>query len=287
MQSIVDAILHAMRRVTETFILVAALLAASVGGRVHGAEFLAFQGLTPPASAFAAGAASATAETAAGLSLGTGLRLPSRPAERGGGDLSLAEREGGGFALYSGTRSILRPGLEHSRTFGGLRYPISRTWTSTLEANVDSPSAAGPRAYGLQGELQRLLPGGWDVRLGLQYNVHEPGDHRLRGGTGDLWSLSGPGLSPNPPGASAGGYELRFSLHYGERNSVGLTYGSGRELDYARQMLGLYPGDGRQFGVTGQHWLTPDWAFSYGLMAQEQFGVQRGQGLRFGLGYRF
>jgi YaiO family outer membrane protein len=278
-----------MGRATAYFVLVAALFAANIAGRVHAAELLAFQGLTPPASAFERDAPGTMAATAAGLSFGTGLRLPYRPGERGDDGPGFLERDAGGSSLYSGTRPILRPGLEHSRTFGGLRYPMSRTWASSLEASVESPSATATRAYGLQGELQRLLPGGWDVRLGLQYNIHEPGDYRLHAGTGDPWSLSSQGLlpSPVPPGASTSGYELRFSLHYGGRNSVGLTYGSGRELDYTRQMFGLYPGDGRQFGVTGQHWLTPDWAISYGLMAQEQFGVHRGQGLRFGLRYRF
>ncbi len=49
----------------------------------------------------------------------------------------------------------------------------------------------------------------------------------------------------------------------------------------------MQPGDTRQFGLTGEHWLTPDWALNYGVMASEQVGQHRGQGLRLGIRYRF
>lgn len=281
--------MHLMGRATAYFVLAAALFAAGIVSRVHAAELLAFEGLTPPPSPFERNAAGTMAETAAGLSLGTGLRLPYRPGERADDGPGFLERDAGGFTLYSGTRPTFRPGPDYSQAFGGLRYLISRAWASMLEASVEPASLTGTRAYALQGRLQRRLPGGWDLSVGLKYNVEEIGDYRLPSGAGDPWGLTGQGLllSPGLPGTSATGYELRFSLRYGERNSIGLTYGSGRDLDYTRQMLGLYPSDGRQFGLTGQYWLTPDWALSYGLMAQEQIGVYRGQGLRFGLRYNF
>ena len=281
-----------MQRITKLFLLVTALFAASaLFARAGGAGFEhpAYQGLVPPWSGFSNDASTVSAETSAGLSRQPGLRLPYRGHGRGDDAFEIVGWSAGGFSLYSGTRMMQRLGSEYSQGFGGVRYPLSGTWSSTLEASLDLASPLSTRGYALLGQVHRLLPGGRDLSLGLQYSIYEPGADRLPTGLGDSWSALGQGLPlfPAAGGASAtAGYELRLNLRYGERNTVGLTYGSGREFD-TQQMLGVYPGDGRQFGVTGRHWLTPDWAISYGLMAQEQIGLRRGQGLRFGLRYSF
>lgn len=260
--------------------------------RADGVRFdkLAMQGLVPPASALAPEMPAELAQKAAGLSRQPGLRPPRYASEPGAADgvTDFLDYRTPRFTLYSGARTTLRLGTEVSQAFGGVRYPLGQRWASSLEAGIESAALSPTRSYTLLGQVHRLLPGGWDVTLGLQYTLRDPQSYSLvipESGIPLHAGLYGyPGLAGSYGGS---GYEFRLSLRYGERNTIGLTYGQGSEFDFARGALGLHPGDGRQFGLTGQHWLTPDWAVSYGLMAQDQIGPIRGQGLRFGLRYNF
>lgn len=281
-----------MRQPIKVFLLVTTLSAVGVvSGRAGAAGFqhLAFQGLVPPSSALATDPSRVSLDTTARVSGQPGLKLPRR-AIRADEEIDVWSPGGPGSVVYGGVRTIQRLGTEYSQAFGGVRYPFSENWVSTIEASIDSGLPISTRGYALLGHVQRSLSASWDLSFGLQYSIYEPGIARAWTGAGDLWPpfAQGAPLYPSTIGTSSGtGYEFRLNYRYGERNTFGLTYGAGREFDYTRQMLGMYPSDGRQFGVTGQHWLTPDWSLSYGLMAQEQVGLHRGQGLRLGLRYSF
>ena len=258
------------------------LVAASLTGLAAASEFerVAQLGLTPPVGRTAAESANDETDPRH-----AGLKLPRAVTGKSGAALDFVSGEAGGPVVYGGTRSMPRLGLANSQVIGGMLYPLSRNWFSTIETNVDAASPLAGRGYGLHGRVHRALPGGWDVSFGLHYNAYEAG-------SGALERSTVPGLAwPEHPaatvGSTAAGYALHLNYRYGERNTLGVTYGSASESDYSRHMLGMYPGDGRQFGLTGEHWLTPDWALNYGLMAQEQTGPYRGQGLRLGLRYRF
>jgi YaiO family outer membrane protein len=265
-----------------------AVLAASVHADIAGAldlDRVAQLGLAPRLSDAANGPASSGTD-----SRQTGLKLPRGVAGRGGIAVDFASGDESGPVIYGGTRTLPRFGSANSQAVGGLLYRLPGNWFSTIETSVDAPSPVPGRGYGLLGQVHRLLPGGWDVSLGLHYNTYEASASRAQGNALEPSALTGQTWAAHPAVAgssTATGYELRLNYRYGERNSLGVTYGSANEADYTRQMLGMYPGDGRQFGLTGEHWLTPDWALNYGVMAQEQTGPYRGQGLRLGLRYRF
>lgn len=257
---------------------------AGVTAPVHASpDGAAYRGLVPPSSAYSSDVRDTL--TSPGLwsrQSQLGLRSLPRAVRRDGVSSS---QHAGGFTLYGGTRVAQRLGVGYAQPYSGLRYPLSADWSSTLEASFNPALPASPRGYTLLGRVDRSLPGGWGLSLGLQYNVHElnaPGTQMVAGN----W------LNPLSQGLRHStstygkGYELRLSYRYGVRNSVGLSFGSVREFDFTRQWLGSYPAEGRQYSLTGQHWLTPDWTFSYGLVAQEQ-GGPRGQGLRLGLRYSF
>lgn len=216
------------------------------------------------------------------------LRLPRSVTT--GIALDFLQPQEAGATFYGGTRSTPGLGLSTSESVGGMLYPLSGNWFSTIETSLDTRSAGPGRGYGFLGQVHRTLPGGFDMSVGLRYRVYESGASALHGGAIDPAALSERSWSLYPPAggtSSSAGYELRLNYRYGERNTLGVTYGSGSESDYGRQLLGMHPGEGRQFGLTGEHWLTPDWALNYGVMAQEQIGPHRGQGLRLGLRYRF
>lgn len=246
---------------------------------------VAYQGLVPPATGTATESAAAGREAQP-----PGLRLPREVRGRGADVLDVTGGDDSGLVIYSGTRMSPRLGPGQSQAIGGVLSPLAGSWFSTLEASVDAPALLPGRGYGLFGQVHRSLPGGWGVSLGLRYNVYDSGASPLPVSAWEPGTVPSSVLPLHPAGASTAtstGYELRLNYRYGERNTLGFTYGVGSESDYTRQMLGLYPNDGRQFGLIGEHWLTPDWAVSYGFMAQEQIGPVRGQGLRLGLRYRF
>jgi hypothetical protein len=218
----------------------------------------------------------------------SGLKLP-RSGAPGAAPQSRRNLTAGGASLYGVSRELPPFGASNAQQVGGVLYPLTGSWFSSVETTADSGSPGAGRGYGLLGQVHRTLPGGFALSAGLRYRVLESGPAPLPSGAPEAstfdrsWALYPPAAGS---GASAG-YELRLNYRYGERNTLGLTYGSGNEADYTRQMLGLQATDGRQFGLTGEHWLTPDWALNYGVMAQEQVGPHRGQGLRLGLRYRF
>jgi len=213
------------------------------------------------------------------------LKLPR--SSTGGLDV-LKSDDAGAAILYSGTRSLPGLGSSGGQFIGGMQYSLSPNWSSIIETTIDTRAAAG-RGYGFLGQVQRSLPGGFDMSLGLRYRLLE------NSALPQIAAFNAASLSERswllyPPAfgsSGSGGYELRLNYRYGERNTLGLTYGSGADADYTRQLVGMPAAEGRQFGLTGEHWLTQDWALNYGVMAQEQFGPYRGQGLRLGLRYRF
>lgn len=265
-------------------VLVASAIPALAGA--GGFDHVAYLGLVPPAS----GMSTDFAEPGMDSRRHPGLKLPRDVIGRGGAALDFLGGSDGGPMAYSGTRAMSGLTAANSRAIGGMLYPLSGNWFSTVEASIDGASPLSTRGYGLLGQVHKLLPGGWGVSLGLNYNVYESGASRLQGSASEPFTLPSQAWPVHPAAGNTfttSGYELRLNYRYGERNSLGVTYGSGSELDYTRQMLGMQPGEGRQFGLTGEHWLTPDWAVNYGLMAQEQIGPHRGQGLRLGVRYRF
>lgn len=190
------------------------------------------------------------------------------------------------LTFYSEARFEPLPGFRPVRSYGGMRYALSSAWSSVLEGSVQSAHDAASRAYTLAGRLDRALPGGRRLSFGLYYSVHEYDARGIFPGAGISAHPAGQGLRHPYSVAHGSGYELKLSYRYGERNSVGLSYGSARDFDIARPWSDSLPAEGRQYSLTGRHWLTSEWSLSYGVMASEQ-GGPRGQGLRFGLGYSF
>lgn len=279
MKSAHDALVVMTKMSNKGPLLIAAAALMANTAWAAGSDFIAQLGLVPAEGSSPRAAADKKEPSYADLKLPRGLELDF-----------LRQEDAGASRSYGGTRSLPGLGLSNSQFIGGMQYPLSANWSSTIETSVDAPSSRPGRGYGVVGQLHRSLPGGWDMSLGLGYRLLESGASSLAGGRLDSMSLAERSWSLYPPAAgttATAGYELRLNYRYGERNTLGVTYGTGNESDYTRQMLGMQPGDGRQFGLTGEHWLTPDWALNYGVMAQEQVGPHRGQGLRLGLRYRF
>lgn len=226
---------------------------------------------------------------------GIGLRQPygasSAASAASPGDQSLQNQPSASqdYKLYSGVRELPRLGASALESYGGVAYPISRKWGSSLEVGVTPETAAAPRRYSLAGQLRTTLSEGSGVSLGLKYRQYEPG-FAVRGGSylGDpAGPIRGDELAaPVAPGLYSGpSYEVRLRYRYSPSSSFGLALG--RDLESSMPSLNpAYNGE-RQLMFTGQHWLTPSWGLSYDLLSDDPSGSLRVQGLRLGVRYRF
>lgn len=187
------------------------------------------------------------------------------------------------YTLYGGARDVLRLGSWASESYGGVFYPLAENWGSSLEAAVTQDSPFASRRYSLVGQVHTTLSTGHELSLGLKYIYDAPQalpfwlNSEGIGGTADRHPLG-----PRFGGAS---YQLQLSYLYGARNTVGLAYSSGREFEYFGTPYDTL-GDARQFMLTGQHWLSPNWALNYDIYGPDSSLLRR-QGLRLGLRYRF
>lgn len=228
----------------------------------------------------------------------TGLRPPSAARRYFGqglllpqtlyGTLDRVEAVDREVFYYSGSRSAMRDGLPASEMFHGLHARLTPTWSSQLQTSITRAAGQLP-LYSLSGQLQAVLSSGWELSLGLRYDMRD-----TAGAFGASASASNP-YAPDiiasaanlPPwhAAANGGmnYRLQLNYLYGVRNSLGLGFSSGRYPD-ALAIRGLPLDDSRQFSLTGNHWLNQDWALNYGIAAGE---MNRRQGLHLGLRYLF
>lgn len=232
----------------------------------------------------------------------TGLRPPSAARRFFGQGLLLPQTLYGaldgleavdrGAFYYSGSRSGMHGGLLTSETFYGLHARLSPTWSSQLQTSITRAAGRGPPLYSLSGQLQAVLSSGWELSLGLRYDMRDT----AAGAFGASASASAsspytpdtvPGAAILPPWLAAANtgmhYRLQLNYLYGVRNSLGLGFSSGRHPDELA-IRGLPLDDSRQFSLTGNHWLNQDWALNYGIATGE---MNRRQGLHLGLRYLF
>jgi YaiO family outer membrane protein len=168
-------------------------------------------------------------------------------------------------------------------------------------AGQNVPVLAGPSIhtlrevlprYTLRTQVTQLLPGGWGVGFGVrqdQYNFAST----------NLLSLSAERnwgnfrgaytLHSNRADGAAFGASHRFELSYsyGDRNVVGLSYTTGRDMDNLGIPMSPYSVDGRDWSLSGRHWLSPNWALTYDVLQQDLGPLYRRSGLRLGVSRSF
>jgi YaiO family outer membrane protein len=87
-------------------------------------------------------------------------------------------------------------------------------------------------------------------------------------------------------GTSTSSQELRGSYYYGDKNVVGLILSSGQEAaQISSTQIAL--ADVKSTALTGRHWVSRDWAFTYALNSTRQGDFYTRNGLRIGVQYIF
>lgn len=193
--------------------------------------------------------------------------------------------------LYGGLRETERFGLNDTEVHGGLYYPLSTTWTSLVESSVSPTHRVLPR-YSLFGQLQKSLPGGWGVGLGLRHSEYSQIGANLVSLLAERYWANFRGAytlySGRPEGASsASSHRFQLSYYYDDRSNIGLSYSIGREVENVGPPRGVISSDVRNLTLSGSHWFRPNWALTYDLFKQEQGTLYRRQGLRLGIRLSF
>ena len=247
------------------------------GGAALAAEGPDLRGLKPPTSSFDA---ITLADTLSGSSAGL-KRVEAVPLPALGSGL-----------LFSG-------GLLDERRFSSgafdyrytLHQPAGQNVAALTEPSVHTLHDILPR-YTLQSQVTRALPGGWGLGFGVrQTEYHFATANLLSFSAEHNWGSLRSAYtlySNRAEGAMFGSTRrLELSYSYGERNIVGLSYTTGRDLEYMALPLGVSVSDVRDWSLSGRHWLSPNWAVTYDVLTQEQGPLYRRSGLRLGVSRSF
>lgn len=87
-------------------------------------------------------------------------------------------------------------------------------------------------------------------------------------------------------GTSTSSQELRGSYYYGDKNVVGLILSSGQEASQISSAQ-IALADVKSVALTGRHWISRDWAFTYVLNSTQQGDFYTRNGLRIGVQHIF
>jgi YaiO family outer membrane protein len=252
-------------------------LAVCLHGGALAGESSSLRGLKPPTSSFDAITLSDTLSSDGG-----GLkRTESVPMPALGRGL-----------LFSG-------GLVDERRFtaGDLDYrytlhqPAGQNIPALAEPSVHTLHDLLPR-YTLHTQVNRALPGGWGVGFGVRQSDYNFATTNLLsfsaehnwGGLRGAYTL----YSNRAEGVTFGGTRrLELSYSYGDRNVVGLSYTTGRDIDYAGVPMMPYSADVRDWTFSGRHWVSPNWALTYDVLQQDLGPLYRRSGLRLGVSRSF
>lgn len=172
-----------------------------------------------------------------------------------------------------------------------LSQPLGQNIPTLADSYANPFYEALPR-YTLSQQVNRSVGGGFGLGFGIRQSEYsyvttnlvsfsaEQAWGNLRGG----YTL----YSSRAEGSGLGSaHRFQVSYAYGERNSIGLAYTTGRDVENPGLNLALPLADVRDLTLSGRHWLSPNWALTYDVLSQEHTYLNRRQGLRLGVSRSF
>ena len=173
----------------------------------------------------------------------------------------------------------------------GLHQSTGHNVAALAEPNIHTLHDVLPR-HTVYSQLTQALPGGWGLGFGVRQTEYNFATAHLLSFSAErsFGNLRGAyTLYSNRAEGSALGSAHRFEVSYlyGERNTVGLSYTTGRDIESVALPGSLSLSDVRDWTLSGRHWLSPNWALTYDVLTQEQGPLYRRQGLRLGVSRSF
>lgn len=200
---------------------------------------------------------------------------------------SLAPR----LTLYGGTFQTLQfHQVDNTTVSSGVYRPIGAS-VSPLGAGSMNPLLDVFPKYSLYTRVSQSLPGGWGLGFGVRQSEYSFATTNLLSVSAERYFGSFRGAytlySNRSEGSTLGSArKVQVDYMYGERNTVGLAYTTGRDMEMLGPAIGLPYTDVRDLVLSGRHWISPNWALTYDVLSQEQALVKR-QGLRLGVSRSF
>jgi len=193
--------------------------------------------------------------------------------------------------LYGGLRRAERFNKYDTEEWLGYYHPLAPAWTLLLEGSLSEQHQVLPKSSAFA-QIAKQLPYGWGLNLGLRRSEYTTsGVSMLVAGAERYWGdwRAAYTLYAGRPdgGPSAEAHRLQLVRYYGERSSVRIAYTFGEEVENVGPPVGILTSKVRDLTINGRHWLAPDWALTWDLVAHEQGSLYRREGVRLGLRYRF
>ncbi len=189
-------------------------------------------------------------------------------------------------AYYVVIESIDRFSERESDFMAGAYLPLDGDWTLLVQGSV-APSANVLPEWTASAELQRSLARGWGLRGGFRHAEYSDSRYELMNLGAERywgnWQAAYTLYVGWPEGAGTSVSHLgRVHRYYGARNRIGLLAGFGEESESVGQDR-LLTSNTRTLGLTGRHWMNPDWAISWDVIWHRQGDVYNRGGVRVGL----
>lgn len=207
------------------------------------------------------------------------------------GNVDVLEQLAPRLSLYGGTLEAQQFNSNNLR-FSTMRYRPFGQHSSGVAERLRHPVYDVLSKYALYNNVTRMLPGGWGLGFGMRQSEYSFGNlnllslsaERYFGSFRSAYTL----YSSRAEGGSLGSSQrVQMDYLYGERNTVGVSYTMGRDIEQIGLGAGMQLNDVRDLTLSGRHWLTPNWAVTYGLLSQEQSNLLKRQGLRMGVSRSF
>lgn len=185
----------------------------------------------------------------------------------------------GAAGLYSGTAGYERADGQGEMVAGYYRS-LSESLSSLVETSY-LPAARGLTEWSVLGQMGAMLGDGWGVQAGVRHS--ELGLGRLEGRRTEaqlglltlekVWqqyrSQYTVYTSRRDNGGEGGGHRFSLDYLYGYRSSIGLSYGRAWSSDPQVSAVQVPVSAASALGVTGEHWLSREWAVNYDALFQQ------------------
>lgn len=192
--------------------------------------------------------------------------------------------------LIGRATSSERFGLHDDTLAVGAYHPLGERTTAFAEISASDTHRVLPRSSA-QLQLSQSLPQGWGVMGGLKhvtYNVTtvDVAELTVERYFADYRAALSVYPSHSRTAGSASSYRLQLSRYYGDENNIQILYVNGVEVDKPTGVDSVLAVSVRSLALFGRHWLTREWALTYGLAKTEQGNTTR-HAVNFGLRFRF
>lgn len=192
--------------------------------------------------------------------------------------------------LYGGLWRTRRFTRDDNEILAGYYHPVSERVSALIEGAVSPTHEVLPKSS-LFGQLEAKVGMGFAVHFGYRHTEYNQIYADVALATVErYWSNYRAAytyyLGKPENAGSAGSHSFRFAYYYGERNSVGVGFTTGREVERVspQQVLST---DVDSYVVSGAHWFAPSWAANFDLTWHEQGDLYTRRGFRLGLRHLF